>query len=139
MAEKIIGDASGVLGEWSHESNFADLFWSYRLLLQRAPEYSDKATYKRRCADTPCRTWPSLSEGNGFRYWFNIRGGPIAHNLAKGCYEVKVTGFVSQFVKPRMSCLDVSANLGYFSVLMGRLAGSEGRAVRATCIFARMS
>ena len=41
MAEKIISDASGVLDEWSHESTFADLFWSYRLLLQRAPEFSD--------------------------------------------------------------------------------------------------
>ncbi len=153
LAEKIISDAGGVLDEWSYESNFADLFWSYRLLLQREPEFWDNATYKRRCeaglrtfvqgfigspefrdlwrigedARIPLPDVAVLTERNGFRYWFNMRDRAIGHIIAKGCYEAKETELVSKFVKPGMICLDVGANLGYFSLLMGRLAGREGR------------
>ncbi len=135
------------------ESTFADLYWSYRLLLQRPPEFSDETSFKRRCSvdlrtlvrsfvdcqefrnlwsigggpKEPLPNLVVLTEQNGLRYWFSIRDRMIGQNIARGCYETDVTALVSQVVKPGMNCIDAGANLGYFSVLLGRLVGGDGR------------
>jgi len=47
---------------------------------------------------------------------------------AKG-YEAKVTGALTRLVRPGYVCADVGAHIGYFTMLMARLAGPEGRVI----------
>jgi FkbM family methyltransferase len=44
-----------------------------------------------------------------------------------GYWELAVTRYISDRVKPGMACADIGANVGYFSVLMGDLIGPTGR------------
>ena len=49
------------------------------------------------------------------------------HLMLDGYWEIWVTEQLSQIVKPGMICVDVGANLGYFTLLMADLVGSNGR------------
>lgn len=44
-----------------------------------------------------------------------------------GYYEPKETRLISDLVKPQMITLDIGANIGYFTMLMAHLVGSQGR------------
>lgn len=46
-----------------------------------------------------------------------------SHMLADGYWEMWVTEALVERVKPGMVCVDIGANLGYFTLLMGDLAG----------------
>jgi FkbM family methyltransferase len=50
-----------------------------------------------------------------------------ANILAYRRYEVLETALMKKLVRPGFSCLDVGANIGFFSVLLGDLAGGGGR------------
>ena len=49
--------------------------------------------------------------------------------LADGLWESHITGWFEANVKPGQFVVDVGANLGYFTVLAGRLVGPGGRVV----------
>ncbi|HJT50508.1 MAG TPA: FkbM family methyltransferase [Nitrosospira sp.] len=49
------------------------------------------------------------------------------HLMLDGYWEMWVTEQISQMVKPGMTCVDVGANLGYFTLLMADLVESRGR------------
>lgn len=44
-----------------------------------------------------------------------------------GIREPEHTELVRQLVRPGMRCLDIGANIGYYSLLLGELVGEEGR------------
>jgi FkbM family methyltransferase len=67
-----------------------------------------------------------LAECAGLHLWFNLRDRMIGQAIAQGCYEVDVTKVVQQAVTPGMNCLDLGANLGYFTVMMGNIVGPAG-------------
>jgi FkbM family methyltransferase len=46
-----------------------------------------------------------------------------------GFWESWVTKFIVHHVKPGDICIDAGANFGYYSLLLGELAGREGKAV----------
>ena len=46
--------------------------------------------------------------------------------LKYGIYEAESTAAVKRVVKPGMTCLDVGANIGYYTMLMASLVGKEG-------------
>lgn len=46
-----------------------------------------------------------------------------------GVYEAPETAFFVRFARPGMRVIDVGANIGYFSVLLGRAVGSGGKVV----------
>lgn len=50
-----------------------------------------------------------------------------AHLLLDGYWELWVTQVLVGLVKPGMTCVDVGAHLGYFSLMMADLAGPTGR------------
>jgi FkbM family methyltransferase len=50
-----------------------------------------------------------------------------AHLLLDGYWELWVTQVLAGLVKPGMTCVDVGAHLGYFSLMMADLAGPTGR------------
>jgi FkbM family methyltransferase len=149
VRDRIVDEVRKTLDGESHGPNFADVFWSYRLFLLRNPEFEDSSSYAGRMppdlrqlaksfvdspefhavwgdARQPLEDLVLLTENEGLRFWFNFRDRAIGHAIALGCYERDLTSFVRKTVKPGMNCLDVGANLGYFSVGMAKLTGSGG-------------
>lgn len=46
-----------------------------------------------------------------------------------GSHEPKTTEFIKKYVKKNMVCLDVGANIGYYSTLFSNLIGNEGKII----------
>ncbi len=55
--------------------------------------------------------------------------GFAGHVMLDGFWEIWLTLFLSRFVKPGMTVVDVGANFGYYTVLFGEAVGSGGRVV----------
>ena len=53
-------------------------------------------------------------------------GTPSARNFLTGSYERDVTATLQQLLRPRMTFMDVGANIGYFTVLAAQAVGPEG-------------
>jgi FkbM family methyltransferase len=62
-----------------------------------------------------------MTDAPGLRYWFRLRDRPLGQTLARNGYERAVTELVKSIVKPDVTVLDIGANLGYFTVLMGAM------------------
>jgi FkbM family methyltransferase len=75
------------------------------------------------------------------RYW-RLRGYPLAGALAgcymrgdvpesyrEGSYEPEVCKAIMRIVKPGWVCVDVGAHTGYFTLLLAKLAGEQGRVI----------
>lgn len=45
------------------------------------------------------------------------------HLISEGYWEFWLTEVVAKLVKPGMTAVDIGANLGYFSLMMGELVG----------------
>ncbi len=143
--------AENTLEHWTPTVTFADTYWGYRLLLQRPPEFGDEHSYQSRCTqdlkglvrsilqshefsqvwgvDLQMQPLPPvtvLTEFEGLRFWFNLRDRMVGQTIAQGCYEPEVTSVVRRVVTPGMNCLDLGANLGYFTVLLGSIVGPKG-------------
>jgi FkbM family methyltransferase len=48
------------------------------------------------------------------------------HLMLDGFWEMWITMRVSRFLRPGMRCIDVGANVGYYTVLMADFVGAEG-------------
>ena len=55
--------------------------------------------------------------------------GFAGHVMLDGFWEIWLTLFMSRFVMPGMTVIDVGANFGYYTVLFGEAVGSGGRVV----------
>lgn len=55
--------------------------------------------------------------------------GLSTHLLTDGFWEMWVTEYTVQTVRPGMVVVDVGANLGYYSLLLADLSGSDGRLI----------
>jgi len=51
------------------------------------------------------------------------------HLLLSGFWETWVTQAIAQYVQPGMHCIDVGANVGYYTLLLKDLAGDKGSVV----------
>jgi len=62
-----------------------------------------------------------------FKMFVNTNDLSLApHLMMDGCWESWVSIAVSRIVQPGMVCIDVGANFGYYTLLMGALAGPNG-------------
>ena len=68
-----------------------------------------------------------MSELHGYRFWFNTRDREMGVLMAIGKYEPEATVLLAKILKPGMKCLDVGAQTGYYSLLMARCIGEDGR------------
>jgi len=60
--------------------------------------------------------------GKGLRF----DAGPNTQRFTAGKYERPVQEAIAALVKPGDVCYDIGANLGFFSILLGRFAGATG-------------
>lgn len=51
------------------------------------------------------------------------------HLMMDGFWEMWVTQAIVDYVKPGMTCIDVGANVGYFTLLLGELVGDKGEVI----------
>jgi FkbM family methyltransferase len=54
-------------------------------------------------------------------------GSPSYRNFATGMYETDVTHLIRSIVLPKMTVVDLGANIGYYTLLASRLVGAPGR------------
>lgn len=62
----------------------------------------------------------------------------FARAFVRGSYETHVVDYLKRTLRPGMTCVDVGANVGYFTLLMARQVGRQGRVIafepsRRTC------
>lgn len=55
--------------------------------------------------------------------------GITPHLIMDGFWETWLTQYLAKIIKPGDVCLDIGANVGYFSVLMSALTGDAGRTI----------
>lgn len=63
----------------------------------------------------------------GLRLFIDLADHFIGLSVARGDYEVQETRYTRSIVKPGQTVLDIGANIGYFSILLGSLVGPSGR------------
>jgi FkbM family methyltransferase len=64
---------------------------------------------------------------NGQRLFVDARDLSLSPGIIlDGCWEANVTRALISLVKPRMTVVEIGANVGYFTTLFGRLVGGQG-------------
>ncbi len=153
LTDHLMADLQAVTGgSGTKTARFIDVFFAYRLLLQRCPEFGDAKSYQlhdsldlKALVDGVMnsleyqRLWVRkepwspdtvvMTEHAGLRYFFNLRDRAIGLAIATGQFEPNMERLVRMLVKPGMCCIDVGANLGFFSVLLGSLCGPDGQVI----------
>jgi len=64
------------------------------------------------------------------KYLMQVDGRDVSlapHLVLNGYWESWITQFIARTVKPGWTCFDVGANVGYFTLLLADLVGTEGR------------
>jgi FkbM family methyltransferase len=65
-----------------------------------------------------------------YKMYVNTNDRQIApHLILDGFWESWITRFLAGIIKPGFTCLDIGANLGYYSLLMAELVGREGKTI----------
>lgn len=65
---------------------------------------------------------------HGFRFSVDLRDSVVARHLyCFGTYEAAETELVGRLVRPGMTVVDLGANVGYYTLLFGKLVGARGR------------
>ncbi|MCC6290277.1 MAG: FkbM family methyltransferase [Chitinophagaceae bacterium] len=90
--------------------------------------------------ESPCRHYANYAylENNmaicrvltRYKIYIDTRDRGIApHLIMDGFWETWLTQYLAKIIKPGDICLDIGANVGYFSVLMSALSGDTGRTI----------
>lgn len=82
------------------------------------------ASAKRRLARLAVDKVTEIESGPGKGLRFDA--GPGTRDFASGAYERPVQDALASLVRRGVVCYDVGANLGFYSVLLGRLCGPTG-------------
>lgn len=65
-----------------------------------------------------------------FKMYVDTRDrGIVPHLIMDGFWETWLSQYLAKIVNPGDVCLDIGANLGYFSILMSALAGDKGKTI----------
>lgn len=127
-----------------------DVVWAYRVLLDRDPESEEMVQNKL----AAWRTMPNLRRDivsseeflernppatshtpavviaelpGSLRLFVHLSDLSIGLCIIRGQYEESEMAFVRSVVKPGQTVIDVGANIGLYSIVMGDLVGSSGR------------
>ena len=151
IAERVRRLLAGPRGQASEAVCEEDVYYCYRLLLEREPDPEGARQWaeliaqglislpalvdgflhspERRALEARRRE-PRQVELEGFRIWVRPSdphiGLPIARDRS---YEPHVTRAVRSRLRPGDTFVDVGANVGYFSLLAATLVGEHGRVI----------
>lgn len=128
-----------------------DIYYCYRLLLEREPDPDGMAAWLRQISDGQItrsvlvegflgsaerrtleaeRLQPSWVELEDFRMLVRPSDPHIGAVIARDrCYEPHISAQVRRLLAPGGVFVDVGANIGYFSLLAARLVGPTGRVI----------
>lgn len=148
-AERAI--ASLRAGEFDSTSHPLDIYFAYRLLLQRNPEHCTYEELVERAREFPDidllrRGFMSSAEFRLKHYGRPVRKDArvvltsygdlriavdlddvaICWCIINGDYEPELSAIVQKLVRPGDVCVDAGANVGYFTALLGQSVGQHG-------------
>jgi FkbM family methyltransferase len=63
---------------------------------------------------------------DGLRFFFSAQDTFVGFPIAAGSFEPDVRAALDRLLRPGMTCLDIGANIGYYSVRMGAVVRQEG-------------
>lgn len=97
--------------------------------LLEAPRAENVAEIRALCRTVAFGRDTALTRVLGrYQMFIDTRDNTISpHLVLEGYWEMWVTEAMLRVIRPGMTCLDIGANLGYFSVLMADLVGPTGR------------
>jgi FkbM family methyltransferase len=154
LLKYIKADAQSALDGTAGEDRalHADVLFAYRLLLGRQPEFEGFDLYDARRSTCglqdfvggfvaspefrqrwksagalvpPCTNRLMVERSDGLRFWFHPKDLSIGWQVAAENYEPDVQRALASHVVPGAVCLDVGANLGFFSVLMAQAGAGK--------------
>lgn len=138
-------------GAFLPKTTALDIFYAYRLLLQRNPESRSAEELRERTKELPdvdllSRTFRAsrefrdkhlgepkrpdgrvvlVREGN-LRIAVHLDDIAISWAIINGCYEPEMRWLLQKYIAPGSCCVDVGANVGYVTAIMADLAGPKG-------------
>jgi FkbM family methyltransferase len=138
-------------GHFPEQTSPLDILFAYRLLLLRSPEELSAPVLQQRAVEFPSivhlsRGFMSSTEFRNKYYGISqrddgrtviVRCGlrriavslddhAIGWQIINGTYEPELDWIIGRLVNPGDVCVDVGANVGYFTSLFGTLVGPEG-------------
>ncbi len=121
--EDVINAYRLFLGRWP-EFDSPDQFrpWLGRSLGELAHVFVHSPEFQARFASGPNLTVMHEAE-DGTRLWFNLRDRQ-ALRILMGVHEQGTVEAVRRFLRPGMTCLDIGAHIGMYSILMARSGAS---------------
>jgi FkbM family methyltransferase len=91
--------------------------------LMAAPEFRARLTELE--LDRPAHDCIVMCEtGDGLRYFFSVRDTFVGFPVAVGVFERELQPLFERFARPGAVCLDMGANLGYYTVKMAALGAT---------------
>jgi FkbM family methyltransferase len=154
LQQRLIQEATEIIGGTTDPyCRLVDVLFSYRLFLQRYPEFEDEEGYLARASAgdlanlslrfvqsqefqrlwgigdarrTPLPDIVVMAEVGPYRIHFKMRDVMIGHQVARGKYEPSMQALIRSNVELGMNCIDLGANIGFLSLLMASSVGETG-------------
>jgi FkbM family methyltransferase len=129
------------------------VIWGYRLLLGREPESAavvrnhrlshldttsfvktlmESLEFRSRHPESGAHLidkWVMVHCPMGFDLWLNLCDTAVSWSIIADEFEAAEITLVESLVRAGATCLDIGANIGLFSMLMGRCVGRSGRVI----------
>jgi FkbM family methyltransferase len=134
-------------GEYSRLTTAADIYYCFRLLLDRLPHveewpghsgfigqplpgvvssYLNSLEFSLRHPQAAASSALELCDIHGFQIYTAIDDLSVGFGIRSGAYEDHVVEVFRRFLCPGMSAVDVGANIGFFTMLAASLVGADG-------------
>ncbi len=88
---------------------------------------SEEFAQKHPLAPSKANAWVIVEDPEGFRIFVNLADMEISWNIIQNKFERAERKFIKKYLKEGDTALDIGANIGFFSMLMSKLVGREGR------------
>jgi FkbM family methyltransferase len=142
-----MSDEQPWVGEHSPVASAEDIFFCFRLLLDRLPHqeewpghsllvgqdlsdvvssYVNSLEFARRNLLAGESSEIVLSEIEGFQIYTAVDDLAVGRHIRAGVYEDHVTDIFKRYLRPGMGVVDVGANVGYFTLLSASIVGPAG-------------
>jgi len=152
MIQRLIDELNNILNNntpinSSDKAYLIDMFFSYRLLLSRNPDFKSELLYladnnltyrdfinnllsseefSRNFAFLPAGK-ELMVEQQDIRFWFNSGDREMGVKMAVGEYEPQSVELIKKYCKKGMYCLDIGAQTGFYSLIFASIVKEQGK------------